>query len=75
MCVAQIFSEYMKVKQLEADYQLSNILYWLGILKIIDRLIGYSVKVHSTSYTEYTPQHHLPILQHDGGGHTLQIIL
>ena len=36
----------MKVKQLEADNWLFNILYRL--LEINDRLIGYSVKVYST---------------------------
>ena len=38
----------MKVKQLEADYWLFNIII-IETLKITDRLIGYSVKVHSTN--------------------------
>ena len=41
----------MKVKQLEADYRLFNIIIISNIetLKITDRLIGYSVKIHSTN--------------------------
>ena len=47
----------MKVKQLEADYQLFNIIISsiIGILKITNRVIGYLVKVHSTIPTK-TPK-------------------